>query len=53
MKYEWMNPHIMSLHPPSDKLTLNLTEFTKIKIDRADDIFWQDFLSIWQFSLSI
>jgi hypothetical protein len=39
MKYEWMNPQILSLHLPSDKLTLNLTEFTKIKIDRADDIF--------------
>jgi hypothetical protein len=37
----------MSLHFPSDKLTLNLTEFTKIKIDRADDIFWQDFFSIF------
>ncbi len=47
-----MNPQIMSPHLPSDKLTLNLTEFTKIKIDRADDIFWQDFLSTWQFLLS-
>ncbi len=41
MKYEWMNPQIMSLHLLSDELelTLKLTEFTKIKIDRADDIF--------------
>ncbi len=52
MKYEWMNPQIMSLNLPSDKLSLNPTEFTKIEIDRADDIFWQDFLSICQFLLS-
>jgi hypothetical protein len=39
MKYEWMNPQIMSLHFHSNELTLNLTEFTKIKIDRPDDIF--------------
>jgi hypothetical protein len=39
MKYEWMNPQIMSLHLPSDKLTLILTEFTKTKIYRANDIF--------------
>jgi hypothetical protein len=35
MKYEWMNPQIMSLHFPSNELTLNLTGFTK-KIDRAN-----------------
>jgi hypothetical protein len=37
MKYEWMNPQIMSLNLPSDKLTLNPTEFTK-KNYRADDM---------------
>jgi hypothetical protein len=26
MKYQWMNPQIMSLHFPSNKLTLNLTD---------------------------
>ncbi len=28
---------------PSDELTLNLTKFTKTKIDRADDIFLKRF----------
>ncbi len=32
MKYEGLNPQIMSLHLPSDKLTLNLTEFRKKKL---------------------
>ncbi len=53
MKYEWMNPQIMSLNLPSDKLTLNPTEFIKKKNYRADDMLTRFLVDLTVFTVVV